>query len=159
MPLSRLSSASSLQIFFCFGLLEIRFLGSCQSCRTSLLGLFEVASGLSFISMLFRPSGSLCYVGERNTPGAQTPGGCGWAAGSAGPVFGEEAGCTRWLVRGPHSFCPQLPCRSNKPELCWEGPEEQDRPSPGGEALDGAVLLSLVSVRHPLNVSCSGSQT
>ena len=52
------------------------------------------------------------------------PRGCGWAAKSFGPVFGEEAVWTHWwagwLVRGPCTFWPPLPRRSDKPELCWE---------------------------------------
>ena len=67
--------------------------------------------------------------------------GRGWAAESFSPVFGEEAG---WLTGWCGALAVSVP-RSlavlTSPNYAGS-PEEQDRPSPRAETLDGAVLPS-----------------
>lgn len=105
---------------FCFGLLEIRFFGKLSELQNISVGFLKwplVCHLLACCSRYIRVS----LLRRREILQVlRTPSGHGWAAESFGLVFGEEVGWTHWLVRGPRSFCPPLPCRSNKPELCWE---------------------------------------
>ena len=69
------------------------------------------------------------------------PRGRGWAAKSFSSVFGEEAG---WLAGWCGALALSVPCSLailTSPNYAGS-PEEQDRPSPRAETLDGAVLPS-----------------
>lgn len=57
------------------------------------------------------------------------------------PSLGRRQGALAAAGHGSSSFCPRSPAVLTSPNYAGS-PEEQDRPSPGGETLDGAVLPS-----------------
>lgn len=107
-----------------------------------------MASGLSFISMLFQKRQGLFVMWERSTqlPGAQNAAWlwlghqvlwpCLWGGGSLDSLVGWLAG-----AGSSHFLAPHSPTVLTSPNYAGS-PEEQDGPSPGGETLGGAVRPS-----------------